>query len=166
MRWLRFKQNAIVVLRERTPRYQCGQPDVLGVTCGRYMTEIEIKRTVADFRADAKKLHRCKRDIWIKSMPRQFYYLCTDAIMDRVKDGLPEWAGLLVAHDDRYVPDLSVLKRAPVNKESRRLSVKECVKLAQLMGNHLLSAETSLDSLVCNWRGRNHEPLYPMEFEI
>lgn len=78
MRWLRWEKRCIIVLTERSPRAQsCGEPDVLGITKDRYMYEIEVKRTISDFRADSDKPSRKFRDDGWRApkLPKQFYYL-------------------------------------------------------------------------------------------
>ena len=139
MRWLWLEQKCLVVLEERTPSYQMGQPDVLGITRGRYMTEIEIKRSVSDFRADARKSHRHpnRRNYYIKQQPRQFYYLMTVALAEKVKSEIPEWAGLMTLKNEGWhTPEVVI--RAPVNKESAKLTVKQCARLARMMTAHMM----------------------------
>lgn len=137
MRWLWLEQKCLVVLQERTPSYGMGQPDVLGITPGRYMTEIEIKRSAGDFRADAKKSHRANRQFYIKQQPRQFYYLMTEALAEKVKSEIPEWAGLMTLKNEGWhTPEVVI--RAPVNKESQKLNVKQCARLARQMMAHMM----------------------------
>lgn len=162
MRWLRFEKKCMIVIRERTPRICMGEPDVLGVTCNRYLTEIEIKRTVADFRCDQKKRHRINRCIWLQHSPKLIYYLVAEDLKDRVRNILPEWAGLLYATERGRI---FVERSAPVNHDSKRLSIKECVRLAHLMANHLLSAEESCESIITRWRC-DHEPYWQVDYEI
>lgn len=138
MRWLWIEKKCMVVLEQRTPFavHIVGQPDVLAVTPGRHLVEIEIKRSVADFKADFRKLHRVNRDHYLKFMPRQFYYMVDEKLHQDVKHLVPEWAGLLVMTDRYYVVRLE--KSAPVNKLSEKLSVKNCAKLARQMTAHMM----------------------------
>lgn len=138
MRWLWLEKNCHYVLEQRSPRYMIGLPDVLGVTANRHLTEIEVKRSVSDFRADAKKHHRQNRDLYLKSQPKQFYYLVPRHLKEKVEHLVPEWAGLMINSESGFTCE--VVKPAPVNKEARRLSIKECVKLPRCMTNHMMSA--------------------------
>ena len=137
MRWLWLEKNCHYVLEQRSPRYMMGQPDVVGVTKARYLVEIEIKRSVSDFRADFSKRHRMPetRSFYIKEQPRQFYYLVPMALKDKVESLVPEWAGLMIMNENG--DSIEVVKPAPVNTESRKLSCKECVKLARMMVAHM-----------------------------
>lgn len=148
MVWLRVEKRCEIVLCERSPRsWFCGQPDVLGITKGRHMVEIEVKRTMSDFRADSRKRSRVNRRHYLDMQPRQFYYLAPAEVAAKIQPGLPEWAGLMHAAG-RY-PE--VIVRAPVNKVARKLTVKECCRLVPMLTNHILASETSRDNLVSNW---------------
>jgi hypothetical protein len=135
MRWLWLEKNCHYVLEQRSPRYHLGSPDVLGVTKDRYLIEIEIKRSISDFRADNKKRCRSNRDLFIDHMAKQFYYLVPPNLVEKVKPILPLWAGLMTINEAGYVyAEISAM----VNKDSKRLSIKECVKLARCMTNHMM----------------------------
>jgi hypothetical protein len=152
MRWLWLEQKCLVVLQERSPFYAMGQPDVLGVTKGRYLTEIEVKRSLSDFRADFKKTHRVNRSHHLPSHPRQFYYLVPPELVERVKPLLPDWAGLMTTEGYHQV---KVLVVAPVNKESKQLGPVACARLSRMMTSHMMGYANS-----CNtWREqiRNHD---------
>lgn len=162
MRWLRFEKKCMIVIRERSPRYGIGVPDVLGITCARYLTEIEIKRSLSDFRADGFKRHRIYREAYAKSSPKHIYYMVPQKLVERVQPFLPPWAGLL---DARSNGKIFVAVSAPTNAEHKRLTIKECIRLAHLMANHLLSAEESCESIIARWRCE-HEPYWQTDYEI
>lgn len=73
-----------------------GQADLLFVTKAGYVTEIEIKVTIADWRKDRNKAK------WRRPRPHiaRFFYAVPAPM---VKDGLPDWlpvgAGVLAVHD-------------------------------------------------------------------
>lgn len=164
MRWLRWKKSCAIVLSERSPRvWPCGQPDVLGVTCARFMIEIEIKRTLSDFRADAKKLHRINRELHISRQPKQFFYLAPASLAARIEPELPAWAGLLCPSSDEFY--MRILREAPINRQSKKLSIKECVKLAMQVSNEAISARETAESVVSQWR-YGHEPYWGIDYEI
>jgi ribosomal protein S27AE len=136
MRWLWLDKGCLTVLEQRTPSYCMGVPDVLGITPGRYMVEVEIKRTYSDFKADATKIHRLRRGHFIRQQPRQFYYLMPSDLAAKCLPEVPSWAGLMACP---YNNKIEILKIAPVNSESRKLDLKQCVRLARMMTNHMMS---------------------------
>lgn len=153
-RWLQFEKNCALVLCERTPRYGHGQPDVLGVTPGRHFYEIEIKRTVADFRANHLKnhmLHRMHHSMEIqeeaaKRAPKLFWFLVPQKLVDKIKDEVPDFAGLLTMHSNET--SLEVIKKAPTNKHATRLSIKETSRLVRCAGNMMIAMMAGM----CNAR--------------
>lgn len=148
MRWLWLEQKCLVVLEQRTPSYGMGLPDVLGITPGRYMTEIEIKRSVSDFRADADKPHRRSRDFYIKRHPRLFYYLVPWKLRERVEPLVPNWAGLMAFQEwdktSRTGNQIHVVKRSPINSESKKLDLRQCARLARQMTAHMMGYATRM----------------------
>lgn len=151
MRWLWLEKKCLVVLEERTPGYMMGQPDVLGITAGRYMIEIETKRSVADFRADAKKSHRINREFYIEQQPRQFYYMMPPELVEKLKDEIPSWAGLMTSPHDNQV---EIIKIAPVNEKSKKLGPKACARLARQMTNHMMTYVIANNSIRQAFRSR------------
>lgn len=149
MRWLWIERRCLMVLEQRSPRYGLGNPDVIGITQGRYMVEVEIKRSLADFNADFKKRHREIQVREADRRARQFYYFVPEAIADRVHTRLPDHAGLMVIKDSWC--SLTVRKVAPVNPQCRKLDIKECVKLARLMTSHMMGYAIAVDSLKSRW---------------
>jgi hypothetical protein len=143
LRWLAYEKKCVAVLHERSPRPCAGQPDVLGVTRGRHLIEIEIKRSVADFRANAQKWHVRNRELYIKVQPRQFYFFVTDTIFEKCKALLPPWAGLAALRDG---VSFQVEVTAPVNQQAQRLSVKSCAKLVRCMTNQIISFSNALEN--------------------
>lgn len=136
MRWLWLEKKCQVVIEERSPRYGIGQPDVLGVTTGRHLIEIEIKRSASDFSNDAKKPHRANREMLPNRHPKQFYYLMPKELAQKLKDKIPAWAGLM---QSPWYPLIEVVKIAPTNESAKRLTVKECIRLTRQMTNHMMS---------------------------
>lgn len=145
LQWLHWERRCPIVLRERSPRcYYCGNPDVMGITRDRYMLEIEIKRSLQDFKADAKKTSRINRDLYLDKAPRQFYYLIPFDLLEAVQPMLPPWAGLMTAGNPN-VGGIQIQVIAPVNKLSARVPIKECVHLTHMLSNYNLALEQSLD---------------------
>lgn len=146
MRWLWLVQKCLVVLEQRTPNYAMGQPDVLGITPGRYLTEIEVKRSYSDFRADFKKLHRINRERHINQQPRLFYYMVTPDLVEKVRPELPPWAGLMTP--SKY-DEVDVIVRSPVNAASAKLTLKQCTRLARMMTTHMMGYAIQNNSIKC-----------------
>lgn len=132
--WLRFRKNCFLVLTERSPMRHGGIPDVLGITKARYCIEVECKRTMSDFRANANKHCVRNRDVWIDRWPKQFFFCVPESMLTRALEELPEYAGLLSLRDGWR---LNVEKEAPVNYKSKRLDLKQCLHAVQLLTNQL-----------------------------
>ena len=145
MHWLAYEKKCHAVIRERSPRYGIGSPDILGITKLRFLTEVEIKRSVSDFKINAEKRHIINRHLFLDLCPRQFYFLVPESIMAKVSPLVPEWAGFAYARDDRF---FHVLKNAPVNLQSKRLSVKECIALVRCMSNQIIAQAKLLDKSI------------------
>ena len=79
--------------------------DMLMVTKNYFLREIEIKISVSDFKADFKKKHNHEGNI------KQFYYAVPYYILDKIKDLVPEQAGILVAEYNAELSDHWQLKR-------------------------------------------------------
>ncbi len=146
MKWLRFENKCVIVLNERSPISGHGLPDVLGVTRSRYLKEIEVKRTMSDFRANAKKFHVQERERFLDRWPRQFYFAVPESLVEKAKAELPPFAGLIAVNGTLVRVEVD----APVNERAVKLSTQRCVRLAECMANQI--ACMSADAL--NHRGR------------
>lgn len=144
MEFLRFEKRCRVAIVERSPRPHHGQPDVLGITNDRYLLEIEIKRSVSDFKANALKPHIQQRGLlrcqplnvhW----PKMFWYLVPYDLVEKVRPLVPDWAGLLRGPGTDETQQLYSVIKAQPNSASKRLTVKECIKLFNCMSNQLYS---------------------------
>ena len=163
--WLRFEKKCPYALFQRSPRYKLGLPDVLAITHAGYPLEIEIKRSVQDFRADFKKPHRQARqdpetpqDIY----PKQFWYLVPADLVKVIQNILPPWAGLLRGPREGEIQQIYSVVMAPVNSVSRKLSVKEMLALGHCMSNQIYSQALALR----NNRWRSEESDYGLEYRI
>jgi hypothetical protein len=132
----RYKRQAAMVAFERGIDVAIHIPDVQVVTKDRRMVEIEVKITMADFRADAKKRIWMFRDRGIGLMPYQFYYAMPYDLAESVKADVRPDCGLLgvlpIKHRwERHSDRVICLRRAPRNKEAGRLSLKKCVQMVK-----------------------------------
>lgn len=155
--WLRFEKKCPAAMYERCPRYYLGQPDVLGITANKYLLEIEIKRSVSDFRANAKKPHIALRDapnatdVDRARWPKQFWYLVPHELVDRIAPEVPEWAGLLRGPTSKECRQIYSVIKAPANKSSLPLNDEEMSRLYHNMANHIYSNELKLNRGMEAW---------------
>lgn len=140
MRWLRYEKRCSFILEQRSPLYNGGIPDVIGVTKSREVTEIEVKRSVSDFKANANKRCIQIREHYLDRWPKQYYFAIPIHLQAKIEPIVPEWAGLLVV--DGHI--VTVAKVAPINKAAKKLSIKQCVKVAELMSNQIAAQATML----------------------
>jgi hypothetical protein len=156
LEWLRYERHCYLVCTERTPLAESCRPDILGMQPDRRLIEIEIKRNVRDFRANGDKRVMRLRVRW----PAQFYFLVPPTIAETCRSELcsglmPESysrAGLLTLEDRvgsySHLPQVTVVRRARVDPEARRLSRWEIGRMVRHQSGTLcrLAAE--------NWRTR------------
>lgn len=144
MTWLKFEKRCDALLRERTPRYGHGLPDVLGINASRYVFEIEIKRSLSDFKANSLKPHIAAREahpVHAKYWPKYFWYLVPHELCCRVKPLVPPWAGLLRGPDASERQQIISVKPAKANAAAEKLSLLECARLMHCMANQIYSGE-------------------------
>ena len=140
----------MIVVQELSPRSSyCGTPDAYGVTPARYAIEVEVKRSMSDFYADGRKHSRRNRELYSQWFPKYFFYLLPEQISERAKSSLPKWAGLLSMGQFGVV---SVIVDSPRNHSANRLSIKECVRLAQQMAIHSTRIEAKMDGAFTAWK--------------
>ena len=153
-----YCRNCHFALRERTPQHFVGEPDVLGIMPNRKLIEVEIKRSLSDFRANANKWQIANRHLFLPKAPYEFWFLVPVALVQKVKPELPLWAGLLsdAGATDKYPVTVEV--KAMKNKDSLRLSTKECVALARCMANYVCALEKLIDS-----KKEHYEPELEMD---
>ena len=117
--WRKFINSVAVV---PNAMFYHWESDLLVVSRSMYVTEYEIKISVSDFRADAKK-ERAEliqmeyyRPGWdfggdpIKvGRPNRFYYVMPEDIAFKIT--VPDWAGLMVLRKPRYLSEVKRPKR-------------------------------------------------------
>lgn len=140
----------MVAIRERNPFGYFGRPDVLGILGSGHRIEVEIKRTMSDFRANAKKWHVVGRENLLRKWPRNFYFCVPGELLERVQVELPDYAGLLYQNDF----DLAVAKIAPTNNSAEKISLKTLPKLARCVGNQIYASERKAFGQM-QWRIQN-----------
>ena len=149
MRWLWLEKKCHYLIEQRAPRFWLGSPDILGVTAQRFLIEVEVKRSVVDFKRDADKRHRRNRERFLEDQAKLFYYMMPAEIADKVFHDIPEWAGVLIPDANQH--QAQVMKPSPVNNKSRRLSLKECAKMCRYMTNWGMSSRQYAQNRVDNF---------------
>jgi hypothetical protein len=107
--------------------------DLLCIRRSGFMDEVEIKRTVRDFRADFKKTARHgwnKHDALAagKTPANYFWFLMTEELADKVKDEIPDHAGVYIKQRS-FVREL---KKAP-RLHSKKVSQTTRIHLGEKM---------------------------------
>lgn len=148
--YLRYDQGCYLVTWERGPWEDFGhRPDLLGVDKSRKVTEVEIKRSLADFRNDATKriwAYRAKG----KAVPYKFYYLVPPELVERVFELLPEGSGLMTVTDGTSRGgnhELVVVAPAKTNRQAKPLPLKMLVQMVRHQSGTLVSAVSKLAQL-------------------
>lgn len=129
--WLRYDRRCIMVCWEREILGLFSRrPDMIGVTHSRHVIEVEIKRTMTDFRANGKKKYH-RHAAGAEYQPRQFYFFVPPELEAAATAELPEGAGLMTAGPSISYGLLRVriIKPAPVNKHSPRLDLRRMTEM-------------------------------------
>ena len=130
-RWLYDKSNIYQCLNYAKSGYF--EADILAMTASMVITEIEVKVSISDYRADFKKTAKHYRLINRKGyephtkIPNKFYYACPDGLIKEV----PEYAGLIWVNSEGSV---MVVKQAPIlhkNKGDDKLIIGMLNQLTQ-----------------------------------
>lgn len=142
--WLRYQHRCFLVATERHPLgdWNHGRPDALGADGKRFITEVEIKITVSDFRANAKKRHIKNRNWNSSGAPRQFYFMVPPLLVEKVRPELPEYAGLMTIEEHGFMPgvkEVRVIRSAPVNRSASPLTVRQLYLMAKHQSGTLCS---------------------------
>lgn len=158
MEWLRYKAGCVLLVNQRSVTYGGGVPDCVGVKRSRHVIEVEVKRSLQDFKANSDKRHIRMRD-WSEwhrmNAPRQFYFIVPFALLPKVRPLLPPWAGLLSAPNAFQVQEAHVVVKAPVNDRARKLTLNECVRASALQTNMVLAQHRKIDELKTKLRNFN-----------
>lgn len=121
-----------------------GNPDALGVTEDRTLSEIEVKVSMSDFRANNDKsyirdlTHRIS-DPSISTLPSRYYFLVPPCLAEKVQAELPAFAGLLTVDVTKQGAPftftngalcLRSVVKAP-RMPRKKLNLRQCVSLAK-----------------------------------
>jgi len=88
--------------------------DMISVTEAGYVKEYEIKLSLADYRADFKKIDKHNRlKHRLRNIPSQFWYVIHG--FELGADDVPEYAGLMRVEKEKYYSgyNIIIIKKAP-----------------------------------------------------
>ena len=147
--WLRYERGCYLMAWERIPwEYAHHKPDLVGVDASRKCVEIEIKRSVADFKNDAEKVIWSQRDLFKRAWPQQFYYFVEPAIVDKVLPLVRDGFGLLTFWPEGTKPtvygnkEIKVVKRAVKQKDAKQLTLHQLMVLARAQSGSMAALLT------------------------
>jgi len=139
--YFRYKRQCELVAFERMigSLQWVTRPDVLVVNKQRYLTEVEIKLTMSDYRADQKKrVWERRRSHPERDLNRQFYYAAPADLAEKIKPELREGCGLLAIRDVNF-DAVSVAARAPVRAAAKRLPLRLIAEMVKAQTGTLCS---------------------------
>lgn len=133
--WLRYDRKCPLVTFERGLDYN-SNPDVMAVNPSRFLVEIEIKISMSDFRADAKKSKWQWRERYgSRGRPKFFYYFVPMELVEKVKQELKPGHGLLtVKRPDKLMsitglPELDCVVSPKADSLAKRVSIDDRIRL-------------------------------------
>lgn len=115
--WLDTESDPIIW--KNIVNHEC---DMLIVSKKCYLTEVEIKISLSDLKADFKKEHQHK-DENIKN----FYYAFPEEMKEKAIELIPEEAGILIAvkkhlNDGYEYRDIECYRKSKINKEAKPIN--------------------------------------------
>lgn len=139
--WLLTEKRCSLVTVERG--FHWGNPDALGVLPDRRLVEIEVKRTMSDFRANNKKTHLqgFKSGTTSPGLPSIYYFLVPPQLVEKVLPELPDYAGLLGCSLSTWPNGarvLNVIKQAP-RMQRHRLTIQQCIMMSKFVSRAFAS---------------------------
>lgn len=110
--------------------------DLLVISHSGYATEVEIKISVADLKADLRKSHGHR-----SNKIKYLYFAVPLELQEKALELIPERAGLIVIIPNKYNNDwyANIIKAPIVNKQARKLTEKELLKLGSLAAMRIWS---------------------------
>jgi len=148
-KYLRYKRQCGIVVFERG-LWSSDKPDILAVTKSDYLIEVEIKVTLADYRADQSKYkwriqERCL-PVGGQTRNRRFYYAAPTELAEKIMPELRPGCGLMAVSDSGYDPVWCRVP-APINKGAQKLTPAQIAELVRHQTGTLASALTEIESL-------------------
>lgn len=143
--WLRYEQRCYTVAFERSPWPSNYRPDVFGINRHRKVIEVEIKQTVADFRANAEKRLLRWREASGLHLPQKFYFAVPNELIEKVKPFLPSRCGLLaIKSTGRFGPTAVIVAKATSDPRSQPIPKQHMVAVLMHQTGSLHRAAVAL----------------------
>jgi len=124
--WLRYERKCYILSHERGP-WAHHRPDAIGVTHERKCIEIEIKRSLSDFKVDNEKRIWQQRELFRKAWPSQFYFFCPPSLIPGVLPLMQTGLGLLTWEEGQKTlggnRPIVVVKAARKQPDAKKLTV-------------------------------------------
>lgn len=150
--YLRYKRQCGLIWTQRSPWNRSDHhPDVIGITKDRRVIEVEVKVSMADFRANAEKscMNSVSRLVYrqpefagpVWEHAAAFYFAVPLKLASPAAAELPSYAGLLVVHENPW--QTFVLRAAPRRPNAPRLSTREMVLAAKHLSAMLATLSMS-----------------------
>jgi len=147
--YFRFARQCPIVAMEYWHYQDSGvQPDVLVLDAAHRPIEIEVKTSLSDFKADARKHIWNFRKQGMK-WPWKFYYALPTDLEEQVKPLLRKGVGLLrVSQHNYYKPEdaVSVAVTAPKHEDFERITGARLKRIIAGQSSSLCRALKALDS--------------------
>lgn len=148
--WLRYKKQAPVVAFERG--IGAGIPDVMAITKDRFLLEVEIKISMADFRRDKAKDKWRWRSFNRDSArdPAYFYYAVPREMVEKIRALIPEGTGIITMPNPETingltgVPGVESVVAARRRQGAKRLRLIDCVDMVRHQTGTLVSLECEI----------------------
>jgi hypothetical protein len=159
--WLRYEKKCPLITFERG--IGMGNPDVLGINPSRFLIEVEVKVSLSDFKADAKKAKWAATDRMAArgtaphGTPKYFYYMVPLELVDSVLPFVRPGAGLLTCtgyHSNTGYPIIRSKVDAKAEKLAKRVSIKDCLKLVKHQSGTLCSLANAQANLYTELQDR------------
>jgi hypothetical protein len=135
--------------------------DLIVVSNSNYATEIEIKISKSDLKADLKKSHYHD-----SNRIKQLYFAVPEKLKEAALELIPERAGLFIVREDKDTlirnqdgirirfPKVQIIKPPKINTKAKKLTVEEINKLHRLaslrmwtLKHHLYRIQKELQQL-------------------
>lgn len=127
--------------------------DLLIVSQSGYATEIEIKISLSDLKADLKKEHGHR-----SNKIKYLYFAVPIELKEKALVLIPERAGLITIQEPdkttRFFPSVKIVKSPIVNKQARKLTEKELLKLGSLAAMRIWSLKETIYRLQRDYKAK------------
>jgi hypothetical protein len=152
MNWLRYEHGCHIITFERSPVSSSSRPDVLGMTKGKMLIEVEVKVSKGDLDRDHAKAHRAAmvQDIQrvVPEHANYMYYIVPEHMASYASDTdkIEKSTGILsLNHSYRHGK-----LRLPTVTVHRRASIFHPAKLSDASVQKMLSQQSSTMCSVAN----------------